>query len=297
MSDKKKAVFMDLDGTLWSHEVVPASAWAAIRKARANGHLVFVNTGRTYNGIPDFLWNENLDGYCMSAGGQLYANRNLCLKSYTIPRQKLEKLMEAFGEYECGISLATPSSEFCDGIYLERHRQMENMLGWKHKDTFRPLSDMSDSDWQQVVKIHYSGEITFDVEGVAKACGFDILPYTNQYNPSGAAGTGQVGEMYDDAHTKATAMESILEAMGLNAARYDIVAIGDSENDVPMFEAADLSICMGNGTEPARKAAMIMTDRIDQDGLYKAFDRLGMLETPVHHPRARAAVEQASAEA
>lgn len=297
MSDKKKAVFLDLDGTLWNHEEVPASAWKAIRKARENGHLVFVNTGRTYNGIPDFLWDEKLVGYCMSAGGQLYSDRNHCLKSYTIPRQKLEALKKAFDEVECGLSLNTPSSEFCDEIYLERHRQLEKMMGWKQNDRFRPLEEMTDSDWNHVIKVHYSGARTFDVEKTAKACGFDILPYENAYNPTGAAGTGCTGEMYDDAHTKASAMESILEAMGLNVERYDIVAIGDSANDVPMFEAADLSICMGNGTKPAREAAMIMTDRIDRDGLYKAFQMLGVLDKPRHHRSSRRASSSVVAEA
>ena len=44
---KKKLVFLDLDGTLWTLDGIPESAKKAIALARNNGHKVFANTGRT----------------------------------------------------------------------------------------------------------------------------------------------------------------------------------------------------------------------------------------------------------
>ena len=43
-------MFFDIDGTLLSEITgqVPESARQALAQARARGHLVFVNTGRTY---------------------------------------------------------------------------------------------------------------------------------------------------------------------------------------------------------------------------------------------------------
>ncbi|MFR8428888.1 MAG: HAD hydrolase family protein [Roseburia inulinivorans] len=44
----KKIAFFDIDGTLTSEidGSIPQSAITAIRKARANGNLMFLNTGR-----------------------------------------------------------------------------------------------------------------------------------------------------------------------------------------------------------------------------------------------------------
>lgn len=43
-----KIIFLDVDGTLVDyHNRIPESAVIAIRQARANGHKVFVCTGRS----------------------------------------------------------------------------------------------------------------------------------------------------------------------------------------------------------------------------------------------------------
>ena len=71
----KKIVFLDLDGTFWEFEKVPESALIAIKSAKENGHKVFVNTGRTKCEVPDSLWELNLDGYCFSAGSEIYLKK------------------------------------------------------------------------------------------------------------------------------------------------------------------------------------------------------------------------------
>ncbi len=47
MTGKRKALFFDIDGTLFSeiNRNVPESAKQAIERAREAGHLVFINSG------------------------------------------------------------------------------------------------------------------------------------------------------------------------------------------------------------------------------------------------------------
>ena len=60
---RKKIIFLDVDGTLTDYENhIPASAAEAIRKARANGHRVYLCTGRSRAEIYDELWAIGLDG-------------------------------------------------------------------------------------------------------------------------------------------------------------------------------------------------------------------------------------------
>ena len=50
--------------------------------------------------------------------------------------------------------------------------------------------------------------------------------------------------------------------------------MGDSENDLPMLEYADISVAMGNGGKEVKEKADYVTDKIDNDGFYKAYKYL-----------------------
>lgn len=79
------------------------------------------------------------------------------------------------------------------------------------------------------------------------------------------------GEITHTEYNKATAIQFVKDYYN---EEYETVAIGDSENDLPMLEYADISIVMGNGVESVKEKADYVTDRIDNDGLYKAFKYL-----------------------
>ena len=62
MSDRK-ILFIDVDGTLLNYENrLPPSARAAIRAARANGHRVYICTGRSEAEVYESIWEIGLDG-------------------------------------------------------------------------------------------------------------------------------------------------------------------------------------------------------------------------------------------
>lgn len=56
----------------------------------------------------------------------------------------------------------------------------------------------------------------------------------------------------------------------LNIAKEAMIAFGDDINDITMFQHCNLSVCLGNGTEEAKKFATYIADDIDKDGLLKA---------------------------
>lgn len=62
MTDKK-IVLLDVDGTLVDyHGHLPASAADAVKQAIANGHEVFMCTGRARAEVQQELWDLGLDG-------------------------------------------------------------------------------------------------------------------------------------------------------------------------------------------------------------------------------------------
>ena len=72
----RKALFFDIDGTLLSEgrdRQVPESARRALLKAREKGHLVFVNTGRTWCETKEVRHLIDADGWLCGCGTYLMA--------------------------------------------------------------------------------------------------------------------------------------------------------------------------------------------------------------------------------
>ena len=61
----KKIAFFDIDGTLTSEidGSIPESAVYAIRAARANGNLMFINTGRCFQNVEQRFRDVGFDGF------------------------------------------------------------------------------------------------------------------------------------------------------------------------------------------------------------------------------------------
>ncbi len=57
----------------------------------------------------------------------------------------------------------------------------------------------------------------------------------------------------------------------------DTIAIGDSENDKSMLQAAGIGIAMGNATDNVKEAADDVTGSVDEDGVYDAFQKYGLI--------------------
>lgn len=53
-----KIIFIDVDGTLLDYEnKLPQSAVTATQQARANGHKVYICTGRSKAEVYDYIWD------------------------------------------------------------------------------------------------------------------------------------------------------------------------------------------------------------------------------------------------
>ena len=53
----------------------------------------------------------------------------------------------------------------------------------------------------------------------------------------------------------------------LNIDKENIMAFGDAEVDIPMFEIAHISVCVGNGRIEAKNNAIYVTKPVSEDGI------------------------------
>ena len=259
--------FLDLDNTFWTEEGVPESALEAIRRAQANGHLVFSNTGRARAGTRD-LEPYGLDGRCYAAGTEAFlGGKKIVDEPLGVEASKLLCHTLDVGQ---GILIAEGGDRCFIRVYDEpMFRQLFETLA-RIDDPFidhPEISTMSDEDHAQVYK--YSLWIAGGVPQEVK----DSVPQGYHETTMGdATEFTQVG------HTKATALDTVRSALEQrNGLTYQTMALGDSGNDIPMLRAADIGICMGNGTDAAKDAADYVTSAITDDGLYHAFEHFGLI--------------------
>ena len=94
----RKALFFDIDGTLLSEitRQVPESTKEALRIARSLGHLVFVNTGRSYGSLGPIKGMLEVDGWLCGCGTYVEAQgRELYHRA--MPQEQVKKILQSHG--------------------------------------------------------------------------------------------------------------------------------------------------------------------------------------------------------
>ncbi len=108
-------------------------------------------------------------------------------------------------------------------------------------------------------------ERTFDLDdarGILSENGLDVQLSDSQY----AYHLNSPGIDKGSGFKRVMAMKSI--------ARDDVVAIGDSATDIPLFEVAGTSIALGNASDPVRSRASMTVSGRSGDGVIEALDIL-----------------------
>lgn len=260
----RTVVFLDLDGTLWEAGVVPDSARAAIRAAQEKGHKFLTNTGRARSEVPDLSY-LGLDGYCFAAGAEVLLDGKVVVDE-RIDASDVRAIMHTFDSHGLNYNLEGGDVSWMvtnDEAALDEVRSVFSDT----PDTimFMPAaSEMTEDDFGRIHKLFYHGGPADYAQLVAEM-------------PAGVTLT-DLGFDFAEATrsdvSKATAMEAVRAYLG---ADWRTMAIGDSDNDLPMLRAADVSVCMGNGNENAKAAATWVTTGIHEDGLANALAHFGMI--------------------
>ena len=167
---EKKLVFLDIDGTLLppGEMQVPQSALDALHKARANGHKLFLCTGRNL-GMTRPLLRHGFDGYICSAGGYVACGEKVLVDIPMQPAQA-DGLRKVMGEHGIECTLETRDETYGGVKMIERfaaHFPSDGTLNseaerWKRMMEFgmtiRPIEDYNGDPVYKIVYIAGSME-------------------------------------------------------------------------------------------------------------------------------------------
>lgn len=71
---------------------------------------------------------------------------------------------------------------------------------------------------------------------------------------------------------KGTGFQNVMKRLSIS--RDDVIAIGDSATDIPLFKTAKTSIALGNSSEYVKSQATMTTNAKSGDGVIEALDKL-----------------------
>lgn len=278
----KKIIFLDVDGTLVNDNgVVPQSAEEAVKKARKNGHEIFLCTGRSLAEIYPHILEIGFDGI-IAAGGGYIEHKSEVIFHETIDNEYLIEAVDFFEKNKIEFYL-----ESNEGLYaskklkknlriivdnypvksLEEREELE--LGFGH--FFDALIENKYKDLRDVNKIVFLGSDTpFDNIREKFESKFTLHYMTvPMFGENG-------GELSIKGISKSSSIRLLLDHLG--AKQEDTFAYGDGMNDYDMLSFVNTGVAMGNAKEALKEVADDITETHDNHGIYKSFQKYALID-------------------
>lgn len=214
--------FIDLDNTMFFDGVFPPENLEAIKKARQNGNLVILNTGRGRSYIP---WHRmpgiEYDGIIAGLGAYVeFGNKELYC--YPIPSDDCAKIYNLFKNTDRWNKFEGSHFTFLQNITEDNRETLTSEEQLREKCTKEPILKFT------------CDRLTDDEEKILSDT-MQIFSY-EQYSEGVKKGA-----------SKGNGIKILLQHIGLSTE--DCVAVGDSKNDVEMFKICKNGAAMGN-SEP-----------------------------------------------
>ncbi|MFC3929010.1 HAD family hydrolase [Streptococcus caprae] len=277
-----KVIFLDVDGTLVDyHNRIPESAIKAIRQARDKGHLVYVCTGRSRAEMQPELWDIGLDGM-IGGNGSYVEHHEQVLMHQLISAEDSKAIVDWLHGRGLEFYLESNNGLFASENFRERARETVKTYCRSKGMSEEQLKDLEVEDVMH--GMIFGGELYRDdlnkVSFVLDSYqdhldSIEAFPNLEAHTWGGRGETALFGDLGVKDINKAHAVQVILDHLGLE--RKDTIAFGDAKIDIPMLEYCEIGVSMGNGGPEILAMADMVTDDVEEDGLYKAFEKLGLL--------------------
>ncbi|MGC3994831.1 MAG: Cof-type HAD-IIB family hydrolase [Propionicimonas sp.] len=270
-----RVVLLDIDGTLLNYRAeLPASAAAAVCGARANGHKVYLCTGRSRAEVYPELWDLGVDGliggngsYVEDAGRVVF---HQAMDADVVARAIAWLDERALGYYlECNAGLfASANLPEAAAVAIGRpgadgEAFVRGVFAGMHYGTVTARADVN--------KISFALVPGLDLDGLARE-----FAGRARIDTWSATGTGpEFGEFGQFGIHKGAAVERLAAHLGVPLS--DLIGVGDARSDLELLTTCGTGVAMGNAPEELKAVADLVTDHVDDDGLAHAFAALGLV--------------------
>lgn len=255
----KKIVFFDIDGTLIDEETltIPESTIEALKLLRSNGHLAFINTGRTAPQINSLKKLLEFDGFICGCGTYIeYGDKVLLHKSLGL--DYTPKIIASLKKHKLDGVLESINGVYYDSVENIRHKEVLKVM-----ENHRNDGIYNDETWYDenldidklVIFLNDDSDFNGFYEEFKNL--FDFIKRSDDFY-----------ELVPLNYSKATGIEFIINH--LNIPFENTHAIGDSTNDLTMLKYVKNSIAMGNSNPVLFDLVTYKTKHLNEDGIYHA---------------------------
>lgn len=262
---EKAALFFDIDGTVLSEitKEIPESAVEALIKAREEGHLLFINTGRTYCSVPTKLKRMPFDGYLCGCGIYFTFDEKVIFEKHMDPVRgdEIADFME-----KCRIDGIFEGAE--DVYFTSRISRFDRLENTKKYMNNRGLGI---ERYMEQRRCPYDKIFIYTDEKSDTKAFFEFIKEDMDVIDRGS----NTFECILKGYTKGTAIDWVLEHFGI--AKDKSYVFGDSSNDLSMFQHAGHAIAMEVHDSVLEPYTEFVTKSVEEDGIAYAMKKYGLI--------------------
>lgn len=261
MNKEIKAVFFDVDATMYYHKIhdILPSTKAALNALHERGIKVGVATSRCryeLNNTPSFFRSFPFAGI-VSDGGALAMEKDQIIAAQYIDSEIVERVIAYAKKHQRTLRYSTITGDF----FFEKPLQ-------KDKDIFFQLYLNT-----PIVKPYANDDV------------LNILLYAPDYQNTAElmeildgiswVDHGPVLEINAGQIDKSDGIAALASHWGLRMD--EIMSFGDGANDVQLVKNCGIGVAMGNGCDEVKNAADFVTKRIEENGIAFALKHFGLI--------------------
>ena len=265
---KIKIVFFDIDDTLRNSKTgfIPTSIPTVFQQLREKGILTGIATGRGIFGVVPEIRELKPDFFVTLNGAYIEDKKGNVIDSNKISKDKVESYIAWTKEVGIDYGLV--------GSHTAKLSTRTELIS-KAIDPIYPDLDV-DPDFYEKEDIYQMW--TFEERGDDL-----ILPDTLASTLRMVRWHEHSSDVVPISGSKAAGVAKVVEHLGLKPE--NVMVFGDGLNDLELFDYAGISIAMEASHEKIKEKADYITKTLEEDGIFDALERFGMVEKELHLPQ------------
>ena len=232
---------------------------AAFQSFHERGHLAFVCTGRPKGFIQQSVLDLGFDGFICLAGAYVEVAGTV-VQQAVIEHELLEQVARRM--FAAGLDVDDEGAGGNCSLYPVHAAVMRTPL-------------MRTADELFAFEREHGPFSKFCLRGDQSAALAPVLPWLLEHFDTADMGMG-IREFALKGVNKRTGIERVLGTLGHG--RANTFAFGDSENDLPMADAVETFVAMGNAFDHVKAEAAYVTGSLAKDGVATGLAHFGLAD-------------------